>query len=414
MFELRGAQRWRNPYDSYRALRDHDPVHRVDHPVHGSFWVLSRFADVFAAVRDTETYSSAKGLTPDADSMALFDGMAAPIVMMDPPDHTAMRRLVGRPMTPRHVAALEPAIRETVDKRLDLIDQTVESAGECDIMAMLFKPLPSFVVAHFLGVPFEDRDRFDDWVDAIVAANAGGSVMSATEAVVALFSYSMELIEHRRVEPGEDLVSDLVREDTVSTMWILAFVFTMITGGNDTTAGLLGGAAELLTGHPDQRRMLVDDPNLIPNAVEEFLRLTSPVQNLARTTTRDVDVHGTTIPADHKVMLLYGAANRDDREFGPTADELDVRRPIDKMLAFGYGAHMCLGAAVTRLQAAIAIERLLARYPEFDVDAERGRFADGAFVRRYESLPFSTGSSFGFGFGSGSGSGSGGSGSGGR
>lgn len=388
MYELRGGERWRDPYAAYRSLRDDDPVHRVDHPVHGSFWVLSRFADVFAAVRDTATYSSAKGLTPDGDSMAMFENMAAPIVMMDPPDHTAMRRLVGRPMTPRHVADLEPAIRAMVDERLD----EVAAAGECDIIELLFKPLPSFVVAHFLGVPIEDRAKFDVWVDAIVAASAGGSVMNAMDATSALFAYATELIERRKVEPGEDLVSDLVAvgEETVSAVWIIGFVFTMITGGNDTTTGLLGGTAELLTAHRDQRQLLLDDAPLISNAVEEFLRLTSPVQNLARTTTRDVELHGTVIPDDHKVMLLYGAANRDDREFGPTAEQLDVVRSFDKMLTFGYGAHKCLGAAVTRLQAAIAIERLLARFPCFEVDAAAGRFADGAFVRRYEYLPFTT------------------------
>jgi cytochrome P450 family 130 len=164
----------------------------------------------------------------------------------------------------------------------------------------------------------------------------------------------------------------------------------MVTGGNDTTTGLLGGAAELLTQHPDQRQALLDNRSLILPAVNEFLRLTTPVQNLARTTTRPVTLHGETIPEGRKVMLLYGAANRDEREFGPHAEQLDVRRDVKRMLSFGYGAHHCLGAAAARLQAGIALERLLDRFPRFAVDAAAGRFAPGPYVRRYESLPFTT------------------------
>ena len=171
-------------------------------------------------------------------------------------------------------------------------------------------------------------------------------------------------------------------------MQILGFAFTMVTGGNDTTTGLLGGALELLTAHPDERRRLLDDPALLPNAVEELLRLTSPVQGLARTATRDVELHGTTIPAGEKVVLLYAAANRDDREFGPDAEELDVGRRPEKILTFGYGAHHCLGAAAARLMGSVTLEELLARCPRFAVDAAGGRFASGHFVRWYESLPF--------------------------
>lgn len=388
LFVLRGGEQWRNPFDAYRRLRDTDPVHRVEHPRVGEFFVLSRFDDVFAAARDTATFSSAQGLVPDPDAMAMFEGRAAPIVMMDPPDHTAMRRLVSRPMTPRRVAPLEAEITAFVDERLD----RVAEAGEVDIVEALFKPLPSFVVAHYLGVPVEDRARFDRWTNAIVAANAAGALVDAGEAALELFAYATDLIDRRRAEPGHDLVSLLVQagEETVSSAWIVGFVFTMVTGGNDTTTGLLGGAAELLSANPDQRRVLLDDPGLVRPAVDEFLRLTSPVQNLARTTTRPVTRCGQEIPAGRKVMLLYAAANRDDREFGPTADRLDVRRRVDRMLAFGSGAHHCLGAAAARLQAGVALERLLDRFPDFAVDPAAGRFAPGAFVRRYEYLPFTT------------------------
>lgn len=388
-FQFRGGERWRSPWDSYRRLRDEAPVHGQADTRHGEFWVLSRFADVFDAVRDTEAFSSARGLTPDRADMAMFDGRAAPIVMMDPPEHTRMRRLVSRPMTPKAVSTLGPAIRSFVERRLDLVAES----GTCDIVDALFKPLPSFVVAHFLGVPAEDRARFDAWTGAIVSAAAEGSIADAPAAASELFEYAGRLIDRRRSHRGDDLVSDLVRVGApeASEEWIIGFVFTMVTGGNDTTTGLLGGAAELLTRHPDQRQLLVDDPSLIRSAVDEFLRLTSPVQNLARTTTRAVRIHGVTVPGDRKVLLLYAAANRDEREFGPDAEDLDVRRAVKRTLALGYGAHHCLGASAARLQAAIVLERLLARFPRFEVDADRGVFAPGPYIRRYESLSFSPG-----------------------
>jgi cytochrome P450 len=387
-YVFRGGERWRDPWDDYRRLRDGDPVHRHADERHGEFWVLSRFADVCGAARDAALFSSARGLTPDPDSMAMFEGRAAPLVMMDPPEHTAMRRRVSRPMTPRAVGAVEPAIRDFVDARLD----EVADRRTCDIVETLFKPLPSFVVAHYLGVPTEDRERFDAWTGAIVAAAASGDIAGAPEAALDLFAYAGELIERRRTDPGDDLVSDLVRAglDQVSAEWITGFVFTLVTGGNDTSTGLLGGTAELLTADRDQRQMLLDDPSLVRPAVDEFLRLTTPVQNLARTTTEAVVLHGTTVPAGAKVLLLYGAANRDEREFGPDAGALDVRRVVRHSLGFGHGAHQCLGAAVARLQAGIALECLLERFPGFAVDADAGFFAPGAYVRRYASLPFAT------------------------
>ena len=388
LYELRGGEGWRNPWPIYQRLRDEAPVYRVAHDSYGEFWVLSRFEDVFDAARNTETFSSAQGLTPDPTSMAMFEGRAAPIVMMDPPEHTEMRRLVSQPMTPRRVASIEPVVREFVDGRLD----EIADRGEVDIVEALFKPLPSLVVAHYLGVPREDRSAFDRWTNAIVAANASGDIASAPDAALDLFEYATQLIERRRLDPGDDLVSDLVRagDAKAATEWIVGFVFTMVTGGNDTTTGLLGGTAELLTRHRDQRQALLDDRSLVRPSINEFLRLTTPVQNLARTTTCPVTLHGVTIPRDVKVMLVYGAANRDEREFGSDASELDVRRNVNRSLSFGYGAHHCLGAAAAKLQAGIALEQLLDRFPRFAVDAEAGRFAPGAFVRRYESLPFST------------------------
>ena len=387
-FELRSGGSWRDPFPMYRALRDHDPVHRVEaNGQTGSFWFLSRFEDVFTAVRDTDTFSSAHGLTVDPDAPGTQMGDATPIVFMDPPDHTTMRRLVSAGFTPRQVTELEDEIRAFVVEHLERL----RMAGSGDIISGLFKPLPSFVVAHYLGVPPEDRTRFDGWTEQIVAAAAQGNI-GATEGIADLLAYFSELIERRRSDPGDDMVSHLVQlgEEDVSLLWVLGFAFTMVTGGNDTATGLLGGSAVLLTEHRDERRRLLEDPGLLPGAVEEFLRLTSPVQGLARTATRDVDVGGTVIPAGDKVLLGYGAANRDEREFGPTAEALDVGRDIARHLTFGYGAHHCLGASAARLQARITLEELLTRCPDFTVDAAAGEYATGNYVRRHVSLPFST------------------------
>ncbi len=394
-YTFRGRESWRDPWDAYRRLRDHDPVHHVPagrFPEMGEFWVLSHFADVFRAARDTTTFSSAQGLTPGDNAMEMFEGRAAPIVMLDPPDHTQMRRLVSRPMTPRKVANSAPAVRDFVDQRFD--EMLSANPDTADIVGGVYKPLASFVVAEYLGVPEVDRMRFDGWTNAIVAANADGDIAGAPNAALELFGFAEELIERRKVDPGDDLVSDLVQagDESVSAEWIVGFIFTMVAGGNDTTAGLLGGTAELLTTDRQQRQLLIDDPTRIAGSIDEFLRLTSPVQNLARTTTEPVEIQGVKIPADKKVMLLYGSANRDEREFGDDAADLNVLRGVEnplRMLSLGSGAHHCLGAAAARLQGTVVLERTLARFPEFEVDYEAGEFAPGPFVRRYERLPFS-------------------------
>ncbi len=386
-FVLRSGESWRDPFASYAALRERDPVHHV---VDGDYWVLTRFADVWAAAGDPATFSSARGLTVGYGEIeAINMGDAMPMVFLDPPEHTAFRRLVTSDLTPRKVSAIEPAIRRFVVERIE----RMRAAGEADVVAELFKPLPSFVVAHYLGVPADDRPLFDRWTEAIVQAAAEGNVVGAGNPFAELLGYFAQLVARRRTEPGDDIVSALTRlgEDNVSLARILGFAFTMVTGGNDTVTGMLSGSACLLTRHRDQRRKLLDDPRRIPNAVEELLRLTSPVQNLARTATRDVALDGGTIPAGRKVLLCYAAANRDEREFGPTAEAFDVDRRIGKILTLSYGTHYCIGAAAARLQSRVVLEELLARCPDFTVDVGAGRYAGGSYVRRHVSLPWSAG-----------------------
>ncbi len=397
-FELATAKTWADPWSMYQALRDKDPVHHVvpeDRPDH-DYWVLSRHADIWNAARDNATFSSAQGLTVNYGELEMI-GLAdnPPFVMQDPPTHTEFRKLVSRGFTPRQVEAVEPAVRQFVVDRIERL----RAAGEGDIVEELFKPLPSMVVAHYLGVPEEDRAQFDGWTDAIVAAQTqeGGLASAgetAGEAVASMMAYFTGLIERRRHEPEDDTVSHLVAAgvgadgDMAGMLSILAFAFTMVTGGNDTTTGMLGGAVQLLHKRPDQRRLLINNPDLIADAIDELLRLTSPVQGLARTTTQDVRVGSTTIPAGRKVLLLYGSANRDEREYGADAGELEVRRRPRNIMTFSHGAHFCLGAAAARMQSRIALTELLARCPEFEVDLSGVEWAGGSYVRRPLSVPF--------------------------
>jgi cytochrome P450 len=381
----------------YRALRDHDPVHHVvpASKPDDDYYVLTRHADIWAAARDHETFSSAQGLTVnygDLEMIGLQDN--PPMVMQDPPVHTEFRKLVARGFTPRQVEAVEPKVREYVVERIE----GLRANGGGDIVTELFKPLPSMVVAHYLGVPEEDRGQFDGWTDAIVAANTteggiAGALETVGEAVGSMMGYFTELIERRRTEPEDDTISHLVAAgvgadgDIAGVLSVLAFTFTMVTGGNDTTTGMLGSSVQLLHQRPDQRRLLVDNPDLIPGAVDEFLRLTSPVQALARTATRDVTIGDTTVPAGRRVLLVYGSGNRDERQYGPDASELDVERHPRNLLTFSHGAHHCLGAAAARMQSRVALTELLTRCPDFEVDEDNIVWAGGSYVRRPLSVP---------------------------
>lgn len=382
----------------YSALREHDPVHHVvpEGRESDDYYVLSRHADVYAAARDPQTFSSASGLTLDYVGMdAIGGGVLRPFVFMDPPEHTDFRRRVSPGFTPRQVNSVEPAVRRFVIERVEKL----KAAGGGDIVAELFKPLPTMVVAHYLGVPEADRAKFDEWTFAIVGgAISSGDISKASGDVMAVIGemagYFTQLIDRRRSEPGDDTISHLLASgigadgDTDGLLAMLGFAFTMITGGNDTTTGNLGGAVQLLSANPEQRRLLVEDPSRITVAVEEFLRMTSPVQGLARTTTRDVELHDTVIPAGRRVLLLYASANHDEREYGPTAEQLDVLRNPKQIMTFSHGHHHCLGAAAARMQARVALEELLARCPEFTVDIPDVVWSNGNYVRWPMSVPF--------------------------
>lgn len=398
VFEMSTPETWNEPWPMYAALREHDPVHHVipaDRPSE-DYYVLSRHADVHAAALDHELFSSADGLTViygDMEMLGLREN--PPLVMQDPPSHTQMRKLVSRGFTPRQVESIEPAVREFVVERLE----GIRSRGGGDIVAELFKPLPSMVVAHYLGVPEEDRGRFDVWTEAIVGAGAESMptraqrMDGAADRIAEMAAYFTGLIERRRIDPADDVVSHLVATgmgvdgDFSGMLSILALTFNLVTGGNDTTTGLLGGTVQLLEQNPVQRRELTNDFGLIPLAIEELLRLTSPVQALGRTLTRDVTIEGTIIPAGRKALLLYGSANRDERQYGSTAGEFNVNRDPRNIMTFSRGAHHCLGAAAVRMQSRVVLEELLSRMPTFEVDLNGIVWAAGAYVRRPTRVP---------------------------
>jgi cytochrome P450 len=259
----------------------------------------------------------------------------------------------------------------------------------------LAQQVPCFVVAHYLGIDETNRGRFSKWTEAIVQASATGYEDGTIGALTDLYSFFTEQIERRRVEPSDDMISALLAADPegvgLTAEEILGYMFVMIAGGNDTAIGLLAGGADLLAQNPEQRRLLASDPRLIPNAVEEMLRLTSPVQGLCRVTTHDVTLHNTHLPTGSRVLLCYAAANRDPREFGEDSDQLKITRAINRHVALSSGPHFCLGAAAARLQGRIVFEELLSACPDFETDSARGTYSNGAFTRRHETLPFSPG-----------------------
>lgn len=382
-----------DPYPAYRRLRDDDPVHRHDDP---PFWALSRFEDIWQATRDASTFSSAQGLTFYPDEIGTL-GLAPTIVMLDPPRHTVLRRLISHGFTPRRIAAMEDLIRKFVRERIALMERKAADGETPDLHRDFSSPLPTFALAHLLGVPEADRSRFDPWVTALTtlqddgfdlaSLNAGG----AAEAVAEMFAYFGDVIAARRADPSDDLISALTAAEADGerlTDWdILGFCFVMVAGGNDTTGNLISHGVMLLDGDHVQRERLAADRELIPNALMEFLRLEGSVQALGRTTTRPVRLHGTEIPEGEKVMLLYGSANRDEREFGPDAAALDITREIPRHLGFASGVHFCIGSHLAKLQARVAFEELYNAHPHIGVDLENAKRIQSPFTRGWAQLP---------------------------
>jgi hypothetical protein len=377
----------RDPYPLYRRLRDEHPVYRQ--PRLG-FWALSRFADVVEGLRDHETFCSSRGLTWDSTA-ADAAGVLPMMVTSDPPAHTKLRKLVNRGLTPARVAALEGDVRRGVERHVDAL----RARGGGDVVTGLAVPVPTAIVGRFLGVPPADAARFHGWASAVVAGTSGAAYHAEHHrATRELYGYFTARIAQARETPGDDLIGALVRAEvdgrTLSAEDVLGFCFNIIVGGIETTTNLVTAGLVLLQEHPAVRDRLSREPAAIPAAVEEFLRLETPVQGLCRTTTRPVERHGVVLPAGAKVLLLFGAANRDEREFRDP-DRLDVDRPIDRHVAFGYGAHFCIGAALARLMGRVAFATILERLGPHRVLVEEGRRAPSAINRGWHTLPIRLG-----------------------
>ncbi len=316
------------------------------------------------------------------------------MIFMDPPQHTRYRKLVARAFTPRHMAAVEPRIRELAAGFLDPFVDT----GEFDYVADFGARLPVMVISALLGAPREDEVRLREWSDEMLHIEPGE--MLGTQAVSIrneVQDYWQAHVDERRRHPRDDIMGELMaaelEEADGSTRHLtddeLHGFFGLLSGaGNETVARFLGWAATGLDEYPDQRRKLVDDPSLIPNAVEEILRWEAPSAIQGRWVTADVSLHDTTIPKNSKVALLTGAANRDHRAFD-NADAIDVERKIARHVAFGYGVHFCLGAALARLEGKVALEETLRRFPTWTVDRTRCEMVHTSTVRGYAKVPIS-------------------------
>jgi hypothetical protein len=383
LYDPENEQTQLDPYPIYRRLRDECPVYRQERL---RFWALSRFADVYAALNDHEAFCSRQGLTWDPGA-AEQAGVLPMMVTTDPPDHTKLRRLINRGLTPKRVADLEPAVRATVVEKIDAL----RAAGGGDLVSDVAVPIPTAMVGRFLGVPESDRVRFHHWAGSVVAGTSGAAFHEEHHrAVRELYAYFRDLVERRRCEPTDDLIGTLIASEIdgahLTTQEILGFCFNIVVGGIETTTNLISNGMALLAAHGEIARHLAVEPRRIPQAIEEFLRLETPVAGLCRTTTQAVVLHGTTIPAGEKVLLMFGAANRDEREFSDS-DRIDLDRVADRHLAFGHGAHYCIGAALARLMGRVAFEELSTRLGDSRVDVARGRRLRAAVSRGWESLP---------------------------
>jgi cytochrome P450 len=379
-----------DPHDTYRRMRDEQPVY---YSAQHDFYALSRHADVAAAFKDFETYSSSRGVTLDE----IQSGQVAheqSIIWMDPPDHRRMRSLVNKVFTPRAVTDLEPMVNATIVKFLSRVDP-----HNFDVVAQLAALFPVEVITTMLGVDEENRQQVRLWLDTALTRQPGQKDQSAegAEALMQTAMLYIGLIQQRRAEPRDDMITALTtveveRDDgsrtTLTDGEIAGFCVLLGGAGAETVTKLVGSAVVLFARHADQWKLLQADRSMIPAAVEEILRFDGPVQYDCRYTMRPAHLHGQTIPAHKPVMLLGASANRDGRAFA-NPDTFDVTRDRNEgqNLGFGYGIHSCLGAALARMESRIALDHLLDFMPDYDVQYGNLRRVSMASVAGYASVP---------------------------
>jgi cytochrome P450 len=378
-----------DPYPVFRRLREEVPLYRNETY---DFYALSRFADVERGLTDRETYISGRGAVLElikAD-MEMPPGV---IIFEDPPIHTMHRGLLSRVFTPKKMNALEPEIRDFCARSLD----PLVGAGGFDFVRDLGAQMPMRVIGMLLGIPDQDQEAIRDRVDADLRTEPGKPMEVSQDQLVTGEAFA-EYVDWRAEHPSDDLMTQLLQaefeDETGATRRltreeVLTYVNVVAGAGNETTTRLIGWAGKVLAEHPGQRRELVEDRSLIPNAIEELLRYEPPAPHVARYVSRDVEHYGETVPEGSVMMFLVGAANRDDRRF-PDGDRFDIRRDIGQHLTFGYGIHFCLGAALARLEGRIALDEVLNRFPEWDVDLDNARLSPTSTVRGWETLPIVT------------------------
>ncbi len=375
-----------DPYPLYRWMRDEAPVY---HNPELDFFALTRFEDNLAAFIDCQTFSSGHGT-----SLEFMDGPkddTGLIIYMDPPRHNRYRALVSKTFTPRQIGELEIEIRRIACRYLDsLVDRE-----SFDVIKEFTARLPMDVISAMLGIPESDRLFVQESSNMILHREPGNPMPTpaAVDASHAVMKYIQEQIDERRVRPRDDMMTRLtqveVEEDGATTRLsdadISAFILLLATAGNETVTKLLAMIYHELWRHPGERRRLVDNPGLAVSAVEEALRYDPPSQYQGRVTTRDVEMHGVTMPAGARVLLINGASGRDERKF-TDPDRFDVGRAIDLHLGFGYGRHLCLGASLARMESRIAIEELLRRFPDYEIPADGIERMHSSNVRGFSRL----------------------------
>lgn len=385
-----------DPYPFYRRLREQGGMVRT--PIS---WVATSHADATAILRDPR-FSSNERHSPQFDAFAelaeqvglgsLLELQTRIMLFADPPDHTRLRRLVSKAFHARAVEAMRPRIQALVDGILE------EAAGDggMDVTSQLAYPLPVSVICEMLGVPAEDRFRFEEWTRAAVRVLDPGDDLTvyfpAKEAFDQFGDYFAELLPKRRRAPGPDLLSALLAAedagDALTQDELVATIILLFIAGHETTVNLIGNGLLALLRHPEELARLRSDPTLLPSAVEELLRFDGPVQLTGRTATADLDVHGTAVPKGQQVVVLLGAANHDPAAF-QDPERLDVGRTDNRHVAFGGGIHLCLGAPLARLEAQVALGTLVQRFPALALATEDVVWKETVTLRGPEALPVS-------------------------
>ena len=376
-----------DPYPMFARLRDQAPLY---YNAEYDFFALSRFADVNKAVIDHGTYSSARGVILELIK-ANLDIPSGMLIFEDPPIHDVHRKLLSRMFTPRKIGALEPMIRDFCAQLLD----PLVGSGRFDFVKDLGAIMPMKVISMLLGIPENDEEYIRDRANAQLRTEAG-KPMKAVERGLSVGEQFEAYIDWRAENPSDDIMTDLLNVEFVDETGttrrltrneILVYLNVVAGAGNETTTRLIGWAGKVLAEHPDQRRELVENPALIPQAIEELLRYEPPAPHMSRYVTRNVTLYDQTVPEGSVMMMLLGAACRDERQFGPDASKFDIHREVRPHLTFSVGTHFCLGSALARLEGRVALEEILKRFPEWDLDLANAKLSPTSTVRGWETLP---------------------------